>query len=505
MARLALARDPASADAVRVMVAVADRVGTPEGMIWREKLTQLEPDNLAARLRFAAEALRYDELGAAEELIETTPPEKRDSAQWHSLAAAVAIKRGRNDVAAEHFAKALAMEPQNADLARNAAGMRMTSRDPEIAKAGRAELDALSQDPAQAAIVLRMLVADARTRKDTEAALKLSERLAAARGSTARDRLQRVEILEDESPEAARAALAELQQEEGDRLQGVYEIVTWMVSHRRAEEARAWLQTLPPIVVEAFPVTMAAAEMRVALRDWEGLRAALQEGAWGQLDFLRAAYLARAELELADGAREPAFQKWWDLALSQAKGQRSTLSMLGRQAEAWGWAEESARVWWVIANARVGQAEALRALYRIQKNAGNTQGLFEVTRRIREVEPDNPAALNNYAMLALLADRDVEEAHLLARKVWEAHPKVTAFLSTYAFSLVKQRRAGEAVDLFQTLSPEQLEEPMVALYYGVALSENRETERAKPFLERAARGGGLLPEELAFVRLSTLR
>jgi hypothetical protein len=48
----------------------------------------------------------------------------------------------------------------------------------------------------------------------------------------------------------------------------------------------------------------------------------------------------------------------------------------------------------------------------------------------------------------------------------------------------------------EKLKPELLEQPSVALYFGVLLSALHETNRAAPFLAIAQAKGQLLPEEI---------
>jgi predicted Zn-dependent protease len=84
-------------------------------------------------------------------------------------------------------------------------------------------------------------------------------------------------------------------------------------------------------------------------------------------------------------------------------------------------------------------------------------------------------------------------AHEFARELFHQYPSNAAFASTYAYSLHLQGRSEEALKAFANLPPQALDQPAIALYYGVILGTNSVAE-ARKRLELAS-NGNLLPEE----------
>jgi hypothetical protein len=90
---------------------------------------------------------------------------------------------------------------------------------------------------------------------------------------------------------------------------------------------------------------------------------------------------------------------------------------------------------------------------------------------------------NNLAMTALLLDAKELKPHDLAREQYQKAPTNAAYNSTYAFSPHLQEKNAEALKVFQTLKPKELEDPSIAGYYGVVLNASGSKEKA-PVLPR---------------------
>jgi predicted Zn-dependent protease len=108
-------------------------------------------------------------------------------------------------------------------------------------------------------------------------------------------------------------------------------------------------------------------------------------------------------------------------------------------------------------------------------------------------------AKNNLAAVSLLLNNQMSQAHQMAREVYQANPTNEVFASTYAWSLHVQGKSAEALQTMEKLAPRHLENPSIALYYGALLATNRQPEKAKLFLDIAARAQ-LLPEEKALLQ-----
>jgi predicted Zn-dependent protease len=111
-----------------------------------------------------------------------------------------------------------------------------------------------------------------------------------------------------------------------------------------------------------------------------------------------------------------------------------------------------------------------------------------------KMNPADLTARNNLAMTALLLDARELRPQDLAREIYRKAPANPAYASTYAFALHLQNRSAQALKVFERLKPDQLEQTPVALYYAVVLQATGNGERARQYLDIAARIK-LLPEE----------
>jgi len=160
------------------------------------------------------------------------------------------------------------------------------------------------------------------------------------------------------------------------------------------------------------------------------------------------------------------------------------------------WGQEQARedLLWRIAQRFPRDQWALRELERTYTLAGNTLGLNKVYSSMASYAPQNFVAQNNLAATSLLLKLNLPRTHELARELFTQHPEQAVIASTYAYSLYLQNRTREGLAVLQKLKPEDLENPSVALYYGILLTAVGEGNKASPYL-RIAQDSSLLPEE----------
>ncbi len=108
--------------------------------------------------------------------------------------------------------------------------------------------------------------------------------------------------------------------------------------------------------------------------------------------------------------------------------------------------------------------------------------------------PSDLSMKNNLAMTALLLDAQELNPYDLAREVYQQAQTNSAYASTYAFSLYKQKRDAEALRVMQKLPPKALDDPSIAGYYGLILKATGNPGKAKAYLQLASKAK-LLPEE----------
>jgi hypothetical protein len=269
----------------------------------------------------------------------------------------------------------------------------------------------------------------------------------------------------------------------------------WFIADGQADEAAHWLAALPPDLQTNRLVAFARADAFVARKDWSGLQNLLQAAQWREMDFLRQAMLARA---CREQRQELGAQAQWRLAMRSAAEQPKSLAVLARMAAQWHWEKEQEELLWRIVDRFPTEHWALLSLDQFYQAAGSTRGLLKVYAAMLVSAPDDLIAQNNYAVVSLLLNVETNKAHELAGEVYRHQPSNSIFASTQAYSLYLRGRTNEALRVMTALKPAQLEQPGVALYYGLLLVANDQAADARKYFQ-IARQGILLPEEKALL------
>jgi predicted Zn-dependent protease len=311
--------------------------------------------------------------------------------------------------------------------------------------------------------------------------------------STPADRLQRLTILQRSNSPELKDYLAALQKNSLTNAAEVYGVSTWMVGHGLVDDALAWVSGCPAKLRAEQPVPLALVDCYLAKKDWRGLDSSLQEQKWGELEFLRLAFLSRSAAELN---QKLAADSRWRTAIRLAGDRLGPLTALMTMATTWGRDQAREDLLWQIAQHFPKERWALRELERLYSAAGNTHGLNRVYAAVTSYSPNSFVAQNNLAATSLLLKLNLSKAHALAKEVFTQHPKEAIVASTYAYSLHLQGRTKEGLGVLEKLSPDALATPSVALYYGLLLSASGETNKAAKYLDIAQKAD-LLPEEKA--------
>lgn len=498
VARHVLQLDPKNVAACRIMAEIAELAGKPETLSWREQVVVLEPELTANRVALASTALRFGQIESARKTLDAVPATGRDI-KYHEVAGALAIAEKNPTLAETEFAAALQLDPNNPQLALNLATVRLTSADSAVREKARAELAQLAEKPAFRLDALRALTSDGLANQSPTAA-KWAAALRAEKNATLADVLLYLEATQ--KTDAAATALREAQAQVSKSATTTALLITWMNRHALAQPALDWARSLPKEILNAPPVPLAVSETYSFLQDWNGLFAWVDGKNWGEDEFFRLAVVSHALHRLTPGDRASMeSQTSWAAALKATKNQPRRLAAIAQLAEGWGYAEEAADGWWLIANGNENAREALTALQRLYKSTQNSHGLLRVAKRALELNPADLVAANNCASLGLLLTGD-SAARRLATKLHAENPANPIFKSTYAFALFTEGRTSEALREMETLKEPQLRHPVIAAYYFVMLVENGKMEKAHAFLS-AANKAQLLPEEQQLLTVAT--
>jgi Flp pilus assembly protein TadD len=490
MARRVLQLNPASVEATRIMASLAEMLGYRDTVGWRERIVILDPAP-ANCLAWAATALRFNDVVSANRALLSVKSEKRATPEYHELAAGLALAVGNLPLAEFHFSRACRLRPNDENLKFNLACIRLQAVDPAIASAALATVEQFRVQPRTTAFALRALFADAVRRKDKNRAFRLAQDLQAAPGADFRDKLQYLDILRRMKHADFSSYLARLQQESLHNTPDMARLISWMNENRLAAEALDWVRRLPPDTLARQPVPVAVAAAHEAQHGWKELEGLLTKGEWGDLDFMRLALLAHLNRQNRDGVNS---RIQWGLAITKAGDRPEALGTLARLAESWGWGKEAEEIFWKLGTASSPQRWALQSLYRQYRMKGDTEGLHRVLSRTLEADPSDLVARNNLALLSLLLGRDTDKALSWTTDLYGKNSANALFASTHAFALYKTGRTAEGIKVFEKLREDQLRNPSVAAYYGVLLAADGQVDKARRFLDLAARTT-LLTEE----------
>ena len=482
------------------MAETAELAGKREALSWREQVVVLDPVDAANRIALASAAIHFGQLDLARKTLDAVDAPGRANLKYHQLNGTLAIAENKPALAETEFAAALALEPNNQQLALNVATIRLTSPEPAAREKARTDLARFVERNSLRLEALRALTADALANKSLRDTEKWAAQLRAEKGATFSDLLLYVEASRKNS--GGEIALHDAEANATKSPAVAAALITWMNRHEMAEAARDWALSLPTEILNTQPVPLAVAEAYSFLRDWNALYAWVNEKNWGEEEFLRFAVLSHALHRLTPGDRASMeSQTAWGAALKATKNRPDRLAAIAQLAEGWDYAEEAADAWWLIANGNESAKEALTALQRLYKAKQNSHGLLRVAKRALELNPADLVAANNCASLGLLLNGD-SASRRLATRLHSENPANAAFRSTYAFALFTEGKTSEALREMETLKEAQLRHPAIAAYYFVMLVENGKMERAHAFLS-AANKAQLLPEEQQLLTAAT--
>jgi tetratricopeptide (TPR) repeat protein len=494
--RQALQSNSSNVEACRLMATYAELARSPQAVFWRGRLVELEPNSLSNRVALATVALAVGDANLAQSALDGVDGPGRKTALYHKAAGALDITCRRLPEADAHFSEAARLEPANPTSQLNLASLRVQMDQPQTSDQGRAALQALCAYPAVRCDAMRRLILDALHHTNLTSALAWSQKLLQDSNSAFSDRMGHLGILHASTNDQQAAFLAGLQREAANSPVKTYEVAKWLlVATRQPGAALAWMKTLPSTTRTNLPVPMIEADCYMAAKDWTSLQTNLVAQNWADLDCLRRTCLAIAyrELGLAASAKTE-----WLAAMKGAGGHRELLVQLLATARVWNWPQEQEDVLWAIVNRFPKDQLAAQALTSRLYSAGKTRSLLTLFNLQWQNNRTNLSFMNNLALTAILLEAWEKKPHELAREVYQKGSTNSAFVSTYAYSLLAQQKAGEALRILEQLSPQQLADPAIAGYYGLVLQANGQREKAKKYLDLTAKAT-LLPEEQKLV------
>jgi len=481
-------------DTCRLMAQLAEASSSRAALLWRGRVVELHPGSLDDQLALARTALSFRDYATATNALAGVNASGKQTAAFHEVAGDVAAAVNQIADAEAHYREAIQLSPQNIFSQLSLAGVQLRQTNAPALTEARVSLKRIAANPTNSALrclALRLLTVDALRGNQSELARDLSGRLLQETNSVFRDRLLRLEVLKATHSDQFKPALAGYEQEAGTNGAAVFEMALWQITTLGPADTLKWLGRLPAEAQKIQPTALLIADCLAATRNWAVLQTNLSQQSWGDLEFLRYAYRARAlrGLGLPGAAKGE-----WELALKASGNQLRSLMDLRRYAVQQQWDAEAEDILWTIVRRYPTEQWAREELSQALYVTGRTRPLMTFYSQELQLSPNNPGAKNNLALTALLLEATEFKPHVLALEVYQKSPTNAAYASTYAFSLYLQSKNAEALKILQSLSPKALEDPSVAGYYGLVLKATGARDKAKIYLNWAMKAR-LLPEE----------
>jgi predicted Zn-dependent protease len=478
-----------SADACRVLATIAERDQQPTAVDWRKQVMGIVPNSAPDAIALARCALQFDKTDLAESTLAKIGPDAEQMPAYHEVQAQLAIAKKDPATAERHFSEAVKLDPSNKLYQLDLAVAQLQSTSDQTRAHATEELQGLLNDESLRLSAARALRNYAAQQKRVTMLLDIAERLSKFPEANFRDRLSHVQILRlFNQPEFAEE-LAKLQSEASSDPAKLTDLLGWMNSNQLSVFAIDWIKRLPPETINGRGVSLTVADSYINVRDWDGLADWCKKTDWGDFEFLRHGYLARALREKKD---DLGFKSQWETAVKSASNS-DRLYLLERCAGTWGWKKETEDLLWTLSKDPQKQDSVLSALYQLYLTNRDTENLYRVVARLCDVKPDDKLAQNNFAQLSLLLNLNVGRAREIATQLYQNDPKNPVFASTYAFSLFRDKRYQQALDVMNQLPSDDLRRPEIAAYYGIFLAGIGDA-KARDFLD-LGRQAPLLPEE----------
>jgi tetratricopeptide (TPR) repeat protein len=491
-ARRLLRLNPANIEGCRLMGQLAEAMDPREALEWYQRIATLQPST-ENKLELASKALRLQQppYELAAQTLDELAGSDANRVSYCVLAAELALRLGNGIEAEQWFEAARQLQPTNELHELNLAMLRLHSTNASVACDARTTLHRFRTNTVLTVLALRALVAEAITRHDLNSAENLSGELLTQSNALLEDHFRHLEILRERGSPGTERFLTSLQTQATTNAAGTSAVLSWMAEHGQAREAIAWMTNASPTVGEAPSVRLAAVECCFAMNDWPAAEKLLNERKWGPLEPMRLGLLSHAAAERHDTL---AADLHWRLAVNQAQKRLGSLMWLAAKAQEWGRENCREEVLWQIVQQFPNVSWVPLELLSAAQAGGRTRDLHRLYASMAKVSPKDPGIQNNFAATGLLLNIDVEKSCEIASELFAQHPTEPVIASTYAYALHAQKRTAEGLIVLDQFSEECLTNPPIALYYGVLLSADGQTDRAGKYL-KLAQAAALLPEE----------
>ena len=278
------------------------------------------------------------------------------------------------------------------------------------------------------------------------------------------------------------AYLAQLNHFATSKPEELDERVLWMNAHDLAPLVSSWAASLDAEVAARPKISMAIAEAHGRALEWSRLKELTAAASWGELDYMRRAYRARALDRLNDTAGS---ELEWKASIEAAHDAPEALESLAKVLKVWGWVQKGEEILWKLSSQPDCPRWVIDSLWEIAMQQGDS-GQVRKASKLLASDAKGLRTRNNAVVLALLTRNNEGTMWELAESLFTESPTDAGIASIRALSLHQQGRAEDALAMMRAFTPAQLSESRGALYYGILLAAAGQGEQAKDYLDIAA-------------------
>ena len=340
--RQVLQANPGNIEACRMMAEFAELAGSPQALLWRSRLVELEPKSFTNRLALARTAMAVGDTDMARKTLDGVDEPHKKTALFHIVSGAAELSAGALTEAEMHFVEASRIEPSNPLTHLNLASLRLQRKDASVVAEARASLQNLTTNKAVRHEALKHLVFDSLRQTNLPGALTFSRQLVQDSNSAFSDRMLRLDVLRNARDPELETYLATLKRESVSNSPKAFEVSKWILGSGKPNDALDWIRTLPTATRTNPPVPLVETDCYIATRNWSAMVTNLALQNWLEMDCLRLAARCRAFKE--QGITAAAKGEWLAAMKAAGAGKNSNaLRSLLRTVDLWRWRARARR------------------------------------------------------------------------------------------------------------------------------------------------------------------
>jgi len=449
---------------------------------YSHQAAQAAPGNAKYILEWASAALRAEKPEIAEQALSELPPDElARSSLAHRMLGEMSRRNYDLPAAREHFETALKIDGSSPVNEIPLGLCLLADREPVSRQRGSDLLNRWTADPQWGATASRILLDAALRSGDRAAILRHALALKSHPQCTFGDMPVCLQGLALADNGKFVEALTDLQKKHHASPEAAAQLVGWLNQIGKSTDALTWMQSLSEKDLLRPPLAQAKAESLRALGDWSALQSWTATGDWEELDFIRWSYGLLAARKLGNEKRA---EELWSTLYGHALSNSVHAHFAGSLVYSWGLVKESEELWWRAAGQSGGVAyESLGSLarhYQVQRDA---EGQYRVFNQLHSLRPQDDDVTNNFVFFAVLTGKREQQAERLARELMQRHPNQPTYTATYAYVLVANGRATEALRVIEPLAAKFPRSSAVQFAHGLALAGVGEKEKARPLLQ----------------------